>query len=389
MLFYREAVGWRRWTAIGVGFFGALLVIKPMPSAFDVWALVAAGSALFAALREILTRHIGRAVPVMVVAFWGLTGEPPPPAAVAPAAPVVSWLSSRGSAQACPGCGTAGPGEGGYCDHCGRRWLAGRDRAELDLGVVAGVTDRARRRRNEDAFAIGRLDAGSAAVVCDGVSTSARSDVAANAAAEAGIAALLAALDAGAEPEAATAQAARAAAYAVRAVAEPHDQDAPPSCTYVSAVVTAETVTVGWIGDSRAYWLGAAPGDAACLTIDDSLAGRLAAGRPAPPAPGADPRSRALIRWLGADSSDEEPDVTTVRPIGPGRLVLCSDGLSHYLSEPEAMAAAVAGPPAAPVDVARSLTRTALDAGGHDNIAVVVLPFPPADGDHTLEGSVR
>ena len=52
VVFYRETVGWRRWTAIGVGFFGALLVIKPIPSAFDIWAIVAAGSALFAALRE-------------------------------------------------------------------------------------------------------------------------------------------------------------------------------------------------------------------------------------------------------------------------------------------------------------------------------------------------
>ena len=71
VLFYREAVGWRRWTAIGVGFFGALLVIKPLPSAFDIWAVVGAGSALFAALREMQNRSIDRAVPTLVIAFWG------------------------------------------------------------------------------------------------------------------------------------------------------------------------------------------------------------------------------------------------------------------------------------------------------------------------------
>jgi drug/metabolite transporter (DMT)-like permease len=70
---YREIVGWRRWAAIAVGFLGALLVIKPIPSEFSIWALVAAGSALAAALREIMTRQIGHAVPVMVVAFWGST----------------------------------------------------------------------------------------------------------------------------------------------------------------------------------------------------------------------------------------------------------------------------------------------------------------------------
>jgi drug/metabolite transporter (DMT)-like permease len=71
---YREIVGWRRWAAIGVGFAGALLVIKPVPSVFDIWALVAAGSALAAALRELFTRRIGHGVPAIVVAFWGALG---------------------------------------------------------------------------------------------------------------------------------------------------------------------------------------------------------------------------------------------------------------------------------------------------------------------------
>ena len=74
VLIYRETVGWRRWSAISVGFAGALLVIKPIPSEFSIWALVAAASALAAALREILTRRIGLNVPVLVVAFWGAVG---------------------------------------------------------------------------------------------------------------------------------------------------------------------------------------------------------------------------------------------------------------------------------------------------------------------------
>jgi serine/threonine protein phosphatase PrpC len=340
-----------------------------------------------------------------------VTGEPAATVAQpAPAAPPVStptpaasavirWLSSRQADPACPACGATGPGDDGYCDHCGRRRVAGRDHAELDLGTVAGVTDRARRRHNEDAFAIGRLDpaaggsvagpsGASAAVVCDGVSTSARSDLASHAAAEAGLAELLAALDAGEQPEVATSRGGRAAALAVRAVAAPHDQGGPPSCTYVSAVVTPDAITVGWIGDSRAYWLSSAADDSACLTIDDSLVGRLSAGDPVPSVAAADPRSRALIRWLGADSDDAEPQVATVQPAVTGRLVLCSDGLSHYLPDPVAMAQAV-GDTQAPVDVARRLTDLALAAGGHDNIAVVVLPFPPTAGDDTSEGPVR
>jgi drug/metabolite transporter (DMT)-like permease len=74
VVIYREVVGWRRWTAIGIGFAGALLVIKPIPSEFNIWAIVGAASALAAAIREIQTRQIGRAMPVFVVAFWGTVG---------------------------------------------------------------------------------------------------------------------------------------------------------------------------------------------------------------------------------------------------------------------------------------------------------------------------
>jgi drug/metabolite transporter (DMT)-like permease len=71
VIFYRETVGWRRWTAIFAGFVGALLVIKPVPSEFNIWALVGAASAIAAAVREIQTRQIGRGVAGPVVAFWG------------------------------------------------------------------------------------------------------------------------------------------------------------------------------------------------------------------------------------------------------------------------------------------------------------------------------
>ena len=74
VMIYREAVGWRRWLAIVVGFAGALLVIKPVPSEFNIWAIVGAASALAAAFREIQTRRIGPGVPTLVIAFWGAVG---------------------------------------------------------------------------------------------------------------------------------------------------------------------------------------------------------------------------------------------------------------------------------------------------------------------------
>ncbi len=45
----RERVGWRRWTATGVGFLGALIVLKPSPTSFEpVMLLAIAASLLFA-----------------------------------------------------------------------------------------------------------------------------------------------------------------------------------------------------------------------------------------------------------------------------------------------------------------------------------------------------
>jgi serine/threonine protein phosphatase PrpC len=298
------------------------------------------------------------------------TGEPP-----RVEVPTV-WVSSRASGAACGGCGEAFTSAEAYCDHCGRRRSVGRDRAELDLGTVAAVTDRGRRRRrNEDAVVVGRSAGLNVAVVCDGVSTSTRSDAASHDASEAGLTSLLADLGRGADPAKATVEAARAAAAAARAVAEASDGDAPPSCTYVSGIATPDGITVGWIGDSRAYWLGA---DSEGLTVDDSMAALIAAGRPVPPAlDAADPQSRALIRWLGADSGDPEAQVVSVRPTGPGHLLLCSDGLHHYLSDPAGLAAAATG---TPIEVARHLTAVALDGGGHDNIAIALLAFPPPGG---------
>src|SRR5258707_5808955 len=79
-----------------------------------------------------------------------------------------------------------------------------RDHAEVDLGPAAGVSDRGlRHHRNEDAMALAAEQApdGPAvvAVVCDGVSSSARPDEASQVAAQAGLPILVAAVQAGRE----------------------------------------------------------------------------------------------------------------------------------------------------------------------------------------------
>jgi len=64
----------------------------------------------------------------------------------------------------------------------------------------------------------------------------------------------------------------------------------------------------------------------------------------------------------------------TLDPPGPGRVLICSDGLSRYAKD-EADLARIAASPAAG-DAARELTEFAVGAGGRDNITVAVLPYP-------------
>lgn len=300
-----------------------------------------------------------------------LPGTPP-----APAPPrAADWVSSTRIPDACPHCaGTSFTGEG-FCERCGQRRPTAADRDAFDVGLLAAATDLGHRhQRNEDAVAIGTLPGTALAVVCDGVSSSARGDTASHAAVDAALPALRDALGAGSPAEPAIEASVRSARDAVLAVSGSPGGN-PPSCTFVAAVVTAGAITVGWVGDSRAYWLphGAEP---VLLTVDDSLANELVATGMEPAEAYANPQAGALVRWLGVDADDGPPKLRTIVPQGPGRLIVCSDGLSRYRAEPAALAADT--PPLAPLATAQHLVHLALDAGGVDNVTVVVVPFPPA-----------
>lgn len=223
------------------------------------------------------------------------------------------------------------------------------------------------------------------AVVCDGVSSAYRPDDASAAAATRGSESLLAALERGTGPEEAMRGALLAAFDAVSALAE--EEEAPggpphhnaPACTCVSAVVTGAVFTVGWIGDSRAYWI---PDDRALppsrLTEDDSWAARMVlAGLLTEAEAYADERAHAITGWLGADAVEVDPHVAAFRPQGPGVIVVCTDGLWNYAESAAELAAATpADARTRPLHSARTLLGVALDGGGHDNVTVAVLPFP-------------
>jgi drug/metabolite transporter (DMT)-like permease len=53
-----EHVGWRRWSAVLVGFVGVVIIARPTPDAFQWAALVALGAAFWGALRDMVTRRI-------------------------------------------------------------------------------------------------------------------------------------------------------------------------------------------------------------------------------------------------------------------------------------------------------------------------------------------
>jgi len=263
----------------------------------------------------------------------------------------------------------------------------GRDHEELNLGSVAGVTDRGvRHERNEDAFALATIEtpAGPAvvAVVCDGVSSADRPDEASLEAARAAVHKLAEAAEAGADPAEASRQAVAWARNAVIALAE--DPEESPAATYISALVTAGEVTLCWMGDSRAYWLAAKPEPMAQpLTRDDSLAEEMVAQGLLSEADAMEsPHAHVVTRWIGIGARDAAPHVAQFSPPGPGALLLCSDGLWNY--DPDGGGLAALAMPAAlddPRAAATALLLFALEAGGMDNITAVIVPYPIAGPD--------
>ncbi len=70
-LFLGEDVGWRRWTAIGLGFAGVLLIIRPGLEGFEPAALLVLVAVLGVSARDLITRRVDSAVPSTVVSFQG------------------------------------------------------------------------------------------------------------------------------------------------------------------------------------------------------------------------------------------------------------------------------------------------------------------------------
>jgi serine/threonine protein phosphatase PrpC len=252
------------------------------------------------------------------------------------------------------------------------------DRSEAAFADLAAVSDPGLKRlRNEDAMALARLDEEGVRIliVCDGVSTSGEPAAASRAAAQAALAYLVAAVRFRyPEPEAAMREAVTAAQAAVCAIPfRRPGQEELPATTLVAALVRDGAATIGWVGDSRAYFVSDA--DAWRLSRDDTWAmEQVELGLMPEEEAMADPRAHALTRWLGDQEGELEPSVCTFQIPASGCLLLCSDGLWNYAPTAGRMRELVMQFPgdATAMDVARGLTEFARSSGGADNITVAV-----------------
>lgn len=69
VIFLNERLGWRRSSAIVLGFIGVLLIVKPAPQAFTIYDVFALLVVAAVAVRDLVTRRIPSRVPTQIVAL--------------------------------------------------------------------------------------------------------------------------------------------------------------------------------------------------------------------------------------------------------------------------------------------------------------------------------
>jgi drug/metabolite transporter (DMT)-like permease len=70
MIALREPVGWRRMTAIAVGFCGVLLIVRPGTEGFNIWSVLALISVAFVVVRDLTTRQFSKGLPSLTIAIY-------------------------------------------------------------------------------------------------------------------------------------------------------------------------------------------------------------------------------------------------------------------------------------------------------------------------------
>lgn len=145
-------------------------------------------------------------------------------------------------------------------------------------------------------------------------------------------------------------------------------------CTLDLLILAHDRAFVGHVGDSRIYLIRR--GRAYRVTQDHTLAQAQFAAGVLTEAELKTARTRNILLKAMGVAPEVEPDIFTF-DIAPGdRFLLCSDGLSEYISDNEL-------PPLfeslSLEEVPKQLIQIACDRGGHDNITAVVVEIPGGD----------
>jgi PPM family protein phosphatase len=161
----------------------------------------------------------------------------------------------------------------------------------------------------------------------------------------------------------------------------PEHEHAGMGTTLTAAYLDDADLSIAHVGDSRAYLFR--DGELTRLTRDHSLVGELIErGKLTEEQAAGHPQRSVITRALGP-----EPEVkvdTWTYPVRPGDvLLLCSDGLNSMLSDEQI--ANVLGPARSLQDAAGELIDAANEAGGRDNITVVLCRMEDVGADGSPE----
>ena len=152
----------------------------------------------------------------------------------------------------------------------------------------------------------------------------------------------------------------------------------PMGTTCVLAIIHGNWVSIGWLGDSRAYLVG--PYGASLLTADENQAAERMKAWHLGFLDGWDPAGFALVGYIGHFNELSRPEALpthhTSLTLGSGeRLVLCSDGITDYVGDSHPDVSAVIArltSEADPHEAAGALVREANRGGGGDNASAIV-----------------
>ncbi len=150
--------------------------------------------------------------------------------------------------------------------------------------------------------------------------------------------------------------------------------------TVTAAKVTGNQVSLGHVGDSRAYRLR--DGELEQLTRDHSLVAELErSGQITPEAAEHHPQRSIITRALGPEP-DVQVDTYTLAGRDGDLFLICSDGLTSMISDDEL--ASILRSTDTLDEAADSLVRAANQSGGKDNITVVLFRLGNGDGEAEL-----